>query len=64
MLATVGTAIFCVNYYVDYFFSFTTELSIMPQVLYQETNDFKVIINYCSACSCVFIFLFMLYLSV
>jgi hypothetical protein len=64
MLATVGSAIFCVNFYVDYFFSITTDTSIMPQVLYQDTENFKVLVNFTSSAACIFLSLFMLYISV
>jgi hypothetical protein len=64
MLSTVGSAIFGINFYVDYFFSFSTDTSIIPQALYNDTENFKVVVNFTSAFACIFVSLFMLYLSV
>jgi hypothetical protein len=64
MLLTMGSAIFAINFYCDYFFSVTTDTSILPQVLYQDIERFKEIVNYACSAASIFISLFMLYLCV
>jgi hypothetical protein len=64
MLSTVGSAIFAANFYCDYFFSISTDTNAFPQLLYQETEKFKEIVNYASAFGCIFVSLFMLYVCV
>ncbi len=64
MLTTVGSTVFCINYFIDYFFSVSTDLSILPNALYNDIGNFKVIVNFTSASSMIFVSFFMLYLSV
>jgi hypothetical protein len=64
MLVTVGSAIFAMNYYCDYFFSITTDTSLLPQVLYENTEEFKIIVNYACSAASMFMALFMLYICV
>jgi hypothetical protein len=64
MLTTVGSTVFSINYFIDYFFSVSTDYSILPHALYNDIGNFKVIVNFTSACSMIFVSLFMLYLSV
>ncbi len=64
MLVTVGSGIFAINFYCDYFFSVTTDTSTFPQVLYEDTEKFKEIINYAFSAASIFVSLFMLYICV
>ncbi len=64
MLTTVGSTVFAINYFIDYFFSVSTDYSILPHALYNDIGNFKVIVNFTSASSMIFVSFFMLYLSV
>ena len=64
MLATVGSAIFAANFYCDYFFSISTDTNAFPQLVYQETEKFKEIVNYVCSAASIFVSLFMLYACV